>query len=213
MDEHEKVEGLNEERKFEFDNFIGIYKNWFSPDNIEQFLSYYNYCESVGETIDRRKGEGSNLLAKADNAVSIGHQHEIHGDHSFIPFLQYINGYPLEHYNAKYPGFGRPLSIHCKIQKTEPGEGYHIWHCEHDVEEPSRVLAWSLFLNDVEEGGELEFLHQNLRFKPRKGDFLIWPAHFTHIHRGNPPISNTKYIATGWYEWIDDSAYLPLDKE
>ena len=66
-------------------------------------------------------------------------------------------------------------------------------------------------MNDVEEGGELEFLHQNLRFKPRKGDFLIWPAHFTHMHRGNPPISNTKYIATGWYEWIDDSVYLPQD--
>ena len=35
MDEHEKVEGLEEERKLEFDNFIGIYKNWFSPENIE----------------------------------------------------------------------------------------------------------------------------------------------------------------------------------
>ena len=211
MDEHEKVEGLEEERKFEFDNFIGIYKNWFSPENIEQFLSYYNYCESVGDTINRQRGEGSNLLAKADNAVSIGHQHEIHGDHSFIPFLKYINGYPLEHYNAKYPGFGRPLSIHCKIQKTEPGEGYHVWHCEHAPTNSTRVLAWMLYLNDVEEGGETEFLHQKLRYPPKKGDFLVWPAFFTHMHRGNPPLSDTKYVVTGWYEWIginDDFTHI-----
>ena len=111
MEDHEKIEGLEEERKFEFNNFIGIYKNWFSPDNIDHFVNYYDYCESIGKTINRQKGEGSNFLEKADGAVSIGHQHEIHGDHTFIPFLQYINGYPLEHYNAKYPG----LVDHCQF--------------------------------------------------------------------------------------------------
>ena len=29
---------------------------------------------------------------------------------------------------------------------------------------------------------------------------VIWPAYFTHLHRGNPPISNEKWIVTGWYE-------------
>jgi len=24
---------------------------------------------------------------------------------------------------------------------------------------------------------------------------------FTHTHRGNPPLSNTKYIMTGWLEY------------
>ena len=56
-----------------------------------------------------------------------------------------------------------PLSTGCKIQKTEPSEGYHVWHCEYDIVESKRVLAWSLFLNDVEEGGELEFLYQNVK--------------------------------------------------
>ena len=48
----------------------------------------------------------------------------------------------------------------------------------------------TLFLNDVEEGGELEFLHQSIRIKPRKGDFVIFLAFFTHLHRGNPPLSD-----------------------
>ena len=62
-----------------------------------------------------------------------------------------------------------------------------------------RFLVWSIFLNDVEEGGELEFLNYPVRVKPKKGSMVLFPPYFTHLHRGNPPISNNKYIATGWY--------------
>ena len=58
-----------------------------------------------------------------------------------------------------------------------------------------------LYLNTVEEGGETEFLYQSVRFKPVKNTLLIWPAGYTHTHRGNPPLSNEKYIVTGWVEW------------
>jgi len=58
-----------------------------------------------------------------------------------------------------------------------------------------------IYLNDVEEGGETEFLYYARRIKPTQGTLLIWPAYFTHAHRGNPPLSNTKYIITGWIEF------------
>jgi hypothetical protein len=59
------------------------------------------------------------------------------------------------------------------------------------------------YLNDVEEGGETEFLYQKKRVKPVKNRVVVWPAGFTHTHRGNPPLSNAKYIITGWVEWIE----------
>ena len=92
-----------------------------------------------------------------------------------------------------------------KIQKTCPTQGYHVWHCEHDAlsDGRDRILAWTLYLNDVEEGGETEFLYQSLRFKPKTGTFILFPAHFTHTHRGNPPLSGVKYIATGWIEFLN----------
>jgi hypothetical protein len=58
-----------------------------------------------------------------------------------------------------------------------------------------------LYLNDVEDGGETEFLYQRMRVKPKQGTLLIWPAGFTHTHRGNPPLSNNKYVITGWSEF------------
>ena len=44
---------------------------------------------------------------------------------------------------------------------------------------------------------------QRKRFKPEQGKLLLWPAAFTHTHRGNPPLNEVKYIATGWIEYFE----------
>ena len=88
-----------------------------------------------------------------------------------------------------------------KIQKTVPSGGYHVWHSEHgSMAFAGRTGVYLLYLNDVDEGGETEFLYYPKRVKAKTGRFILWPAGFTHTHRGNPPISNTKYIVTGWIE-------------
>lgn len=89
-----------------------------------------------------------------------------------------------------------------KIQKTQPTEGFHTWHWERVKTKNYRVLVWTIFLNDVEDGGEMEFKHQSLRISPKQGDVLIWPAGFTHTHRGNPPLKSNKYIVTGWINYV-----------
>ena len=91
-------------------------------------------------------------------------------------------------------------SVRQKVQKTSKGGGYHLWHHEQmNVETSHRVLAWTIYLNDVEEGGETEFLYQSQRIKPVQGKICIFPAHFNYAHRGNPPLTGDKYIITGWY--------------
>ena len=87
-----------------------------------------------------------------------------------------------------------------KIQKTLPTEGYHLWHVEHakGFDEATRAFVFSIYLNDVKEGGETEFLNQSVRVKPKKGRIAIWPAAFPYVHRGNPPLSGEKYILTSW---------------
>ena len=97
-----------------------------------------------------------------------------------------------------------------KIQRYNTGEGYFILHSEHgssilrDGGDPSlRVLVWMVYLNDVHDGGYTEFPHQKRKFQPRRGDVLMWPAFFTHPHRGITSKSQTKYIATGWFSFTN----------
>ena len=55
-----------------------------------------------------------------------------------------------------------------------------------------------MYLNDIEQGGETEFPMHGLRIKPKTGRLIIWPAAYTHPHRGNPPYQRKSYI-TGWF--------------
>jgi len=103
-------------------------------------------------------------------------------------------------YNTLYLKNGAIKSVKQKLQKTEIGGGYHNWHCE-DTDLPScnRIAVWTIYLNDVEKGGETEFLYHAHREKAEKGKICFFPANYMATHRGNPPISNEKYIVTGWY--------------
>jgi hypothetical protein len=65
-----------------------------------------------------------------------------------------------------------------------------------------RHLVFMTYLNDVEEGGETEWFHQNLRIKPEKGLTVIWPSDWTFTHRGLPSTIQDKYIITGWFNYI-----------
>ena len=55
-----------------------------------------------------------------------------------------------------------------------------------------------LYLNTIDEAGETEFLYMSRRVNAVAGRLIIFPAGYTHTHRGNPPIGQDKYIATSW---------------
>ena len=93
---------------------------------------------------------------------------------------------------------GKLLNLFYKMQMTDVGQSYSMWHSEWSSDYPSRFLVWMLYLNDIKEGGETEWFYYPKRIQPRAGDLVIWPAHFAHAHRGNPPLDKKKYVVTGW---------------
>ena len=87
------------------------------------------------------------------------------------------------------------------IQYYGDGGGYKVLHCEHenDANAMYRILAWMFYLNDAQCG--TYFPHQDITLTPKEGDLWIWPAFWTHAHRGITPNIGDKYIATGWCEF------------
>ena len=90
-----------------------------------------------------------------------------------------------------------------KVQRTNSGGGYHQWHYEDgQFIYRDRTLTWMVYLNDipVENGGATEFLHQKLSLQPKAGTIVLWPATYTHVHRGGFLTGEIpKYISTGWF--------------
>jgi hypothetical protein len=86
------------------------------------------------------------------------------------------------------------------MQCYKPGDAFYGWHCERaGLLNSSRVLAWMVYLNTVEDDGGTQFFYQNHIEKPEQGKLIIWPSDWTHLHRGIPSLTESKYIFTGWY--------------
>jgi len=71
-----------------------------------------------------------------------------------------------------------------------------------DISTSKRFLAFFWYLNDVEEGGETEFLNFDLSVKPKVGRLLVFPPMWLYPHRGNTPISNTKYLIGSYLHFV-----------
>jgi hypothetical protein len=98
------------------------------------------------------------------------------------------------------------ISEPINIQKYNPGCCYKIWHAERTNSHPiytKRHLVFMTYLNDVTDQGETEFLYQNVKVQPKKGRTLIWPADWTHTHRGIKSPTQHKYITTGWLSYVE----------
>ena len=94
----------------------------------------------------------------------------------------------------------RKFLIHdLKLKEIPAGGGFHAWHYENGaLEVAARQFVIQVYLNDDFDGGETEFLYQQRREQAVTGDVLIFPASYTHTHRGNPPLGGSKYLATSW---------------
>jgi hypothetical protein len=187
------------------EQFIGIYENAFSKEYCDDLIRAYDLAIEVGYGLQRQDNEPFSKLYKCDTQLfnscgdirvplpSVKNFHNIFWN---VCYPLYQNEYPLLKESAPHANYG------FKIQKTNLREGYHVWHYESSTRETSnRLLAWMVYLNDVQDGGETEFLYQSMRIKPKQGTLVIWPAAFTHGHRGNPPLTEPKYIITGWTEF------------
>lgn len=185
-----------------FKDFIGFYENAFTKKECEDVIKHFEKCHDAGYTYPRRF-----QTITDDTSLTIDPPYtELDWTDEFIhPFNERFKNIFYALYNIEYPSLQNARqhgSIHLKLQKTRPTQGYHQWHHENDgIFHQDRLLAWMIYLNDVEEGGETEFLYQSIRVAPKAGTLLIWPAGFTHTHRGNPPLSGDKYIATGWVQY------------
>ena len=104
---------------------------------------------------------------------------------------KYIKKY---HHIVHHPHFNVIENINYQVY--EPGDGYYNWHFE-DID-IGRVLVFTTYLTDTKDAGT-EFCYQNYKSECKKGTTLLWPAYWTHTHRGMISKTERKEILTGWF--------------
>ena len=199
--------------KYDINDFIGVFDDVYEKEYCDSLINAFELSVEMNKTVKRvdhgyNPQQANNTMYYVANHLFANQQRS----QTFVglEILQTFNKTIWECYDVyrkKYgvlEGIGRPqLNPDVKIQKTLPSEGYHVWHCEHgDVQSSSRMMLVMLYLNDVEEGGETEFLYQSRRIEPKMGRLVFCPAQFTHTHRGNPPLKGNKYMMNGWLQYF-----------
>ena len=183
-----------------YKDFIGIYENAFPKE-------YCQYLINTGKKNITQAQERKNTDFYSEDLWFNLSSYLSKKDMDF--FYKTVNNIIVNFYVKKYQCLKNIINQEYNIddfkyQITNPSQGFHIWHPEYDYNVPESRLrwgVWTLYLNNIEEGGETEFLYQSLRIKPKQGTLCLFPAYYTHTHRGNPPLQETKHIVTGWLNY------------
>ena len=180
-------------------DFIAVYEDAVSVEYCEKFIGYIDHYVEHGiiikEPFDSDHKDHSTINFHNDARYEM-----LSGENLPLTFLPMVKEY-VDDYLDRYSLLKHEvmLMFDVKAKKIPIGGGFHRWHYENGgLQVSPRKLVVQLYLNTVEEGGETEFLYINKRVKAKQGTLIIFPAAFTHTHRGNPPIGQDKYILTTW---------------
>lgn len=190
-----------------FTDFIAEMPDVVPKPLCEEFIEIFERLQTINLTHQGVTGSGVNKRAKLSRDVEIS-RFSMFQEH-LVELNKHMQS-AYEKYVEKYWVVNELMAHHettaWQIQKysaEERGAYFNFHHEAGNRNSMNRVMTYLIYLNDIDEGGETEFLYQGLRVKPEAGKIVYFPAYFTHVHRGNPVLSGQdKYILTGWLELV-----------
>ena len=184
------------------DKYVYIDDTSLSPDICDTIINKFNDNPS-----NKRKGvcgQGYNANVKCSTDYSITHNDENWRDiyqlllsnlhNSIIQYEAQINNSQYTHFKNTYL-----KSTVFQLQHYSKNNGKFLYHHDSSInlnKKEERTLVYMWYLNDVNVGGETDFIDFNI--KPTTGKLVLFPSTWTYPHCANIPISNDKYIITGW---------------
>ena len=201
---------------FSLENYFYINQNSLSPEICNDIINYFEieetgkYEGNTGGGLRKDIKDTLDFQIPAKNEKNKLHWNKIRNllekelNYNVKKYVKKINDAITineENSDKKYKVFDKFVSYDkMQIQRYTKQKGRYIYHQDFLSiweDKKYRIITFLWYLNNVAEGGETEFWTTH-RIKPEAGKLLFFPATWTYPHRGMMPISNDKYIITGW---------------
>jgi prolyl 4-hydroxylase len=179
------------------------------------FLDDIDVCDSIIEYHNHSNTKPGVIVNHGDTGIGLFVNSNHKDSEDCLLFGSLLDRYGValqkvaKEYTKKFPycNFYAAWNVQepVNLQYYRPGAGFHGAHTERTGKHfpnTARHLVFMTYLNDVTDGGETEFIQQEIKINPRKGLTLIWPADWTYTHRGITSLTQGKYIVTGWFNYV-----------
>ena len=184
-----------------------LISGWFIPENVcDDLINYFN----SNKGLQKPGMTGGTVKKEFKDSTDISIAFEDFDKPIINEYNQHVVNL-LKLYQEKYPETKKIKNVGLvsgyNLQYYKQNGGFKNWHSEnyHNENNEFRVLVFMTYLNNALNAGT-EFKHQKILTPAKKGLTLIWPAYFTHEHRGQISQVSEKYIATGWL--VKEEKYL-----
>ena len=180
-------------------NFIEKYK--INTKLCDQFIDYHkkNKEYKLNGFIGNETGMYVDEKQKKSTDVYFFNQSK---EKFIVEFFSNLSNCLIEYCNKFKISHSLHTHVSNLIQHYNPGDGYYALHYERGGGASiKRELAYMMYCNNVLNGGT-EFPFQNKKLNAIKGHLYIWPAFFTHPHKGIISHKKEKYIVTGWVDVV-----------
>ena len=174
-------------------NFTKIGNN---PNNVKIFNNYISKeeCDNIIRLINSTETSNNRPL-QPDNTgkptLSLLYYDSLTYSEKYIPQIQDLvekeYGVKLKPRNSRFAQWVHSNSPTVPIDDLGHKDSNH--------------LAGWVYLNDDYEGGELSFINQNLSFKPKAGDLILFPGNI-HYWYHVAPANGSRYIMPLWFDFI-----------
>ena len=176
-------------------DLILTYENCLSEKMCDELVSFFETNSDIHEIISQ---EGKPNFTQVNITQNKSQIEEIH-NLLIRNVFEYRDKYYNHVYRDVFPESHAFEQFRIKRYNTG-GEDRFDTHVDvKDYPSARRFLSFFWYLNDVEEGGETEF--SDLIIKPKKGTLVVFPPLWMFPHKGNPPISGSKYLLSTYLHY------------
>lgn len=183
----------------ELNDLIKIYPDSLSKDICNYLITFFDSNESIHEKITNDKKPNFTQLDLSECASK---NSELESVHNFLVHttIQYKNEYYSFIDSRCFPEDNAFEHFRIKRYLNNGDDAFDTHVDVKDLSTCKRYLSFMWYLNDVESGGNTVFY--DYKIQPKAGTLVVFPPMWMYPHKGEEPISGSKYIMSTYLHYV-----------
>ena len=183
------------------DKYIKVYDNVIDELSCSEIIKKFEDSHESFETVHQEEGEN---IISFEQITLVEHEEWKSVQNGMLQLFQdYIIHYKIDCnvYDKMWPDTYGYEAVRMKRYLTNDYDRFDPHVDVMNQETAKRFLSFFIYLNDVKEGGETQFVNINkpgtfipYTVEAKRGRLLMFPPTWQYYHAGLKPISGKKYL-------------------